>query len=508
MDLLTRLPDELAQDLSLILLAAYLLSLAFARVAAPEERPGLRKFLILVPVQVLLAVLAAGFSAEAQLYRHLRLGALVLGGTALVYLGDFLLFAVLLSGRRIQPPLIIRHVLMVALSFGYVLFLFSHFSVNLTGLVATSAVLTMVIGLSLQDTLGNIIGGMALQFEKSIEVGEWIKMGDTTGQVSEITWRYTALETSRWHTVIIPNSAILRGQVAVIGRRKGKPQYERREIVFNVGLEHAPVEVIRVVNEAMQKDVFNNVAVLPKPNCIITDLSKDVGTYTLRYWLTAIADDMPTDSMVRTKIYFSLKRAGIELATPTYGVRMTQVSREAQREEAAEVLRRRLETLAGVRLFDGLSSSELQRLAQEMSDAPFAKGEILTKQGAEAHWLYIIESGEVSVTVAQDGVEAEVARLGAGDFFGEMSLMTGEPRAATVVALSEVECLRLDKEGFQALVQARPQIAEEVAEVIAARRTRLIALSEDVDREALSRQMEAHKEDLLAKIRDFFEVRD
>jgi small-conductance mechanosensitive channel/CRP-like cAMP-binding protein len=504
LDLLSRLHESFWHGLSYILVAAYLLALSVARFGRPEERPELRKFIVWVPLQLFLAALAAAFEdGSARLHRDLSLAALALSGVGLIYLADYLLFAVLLSGR-FRLPMIIRHVLMVASSFIYVLFLFSYFQVDLTGLVATSAVFTMVLGLSLQDTLGNIIGGMALQFDKSIEVGDWIKVGDLTGQVSEITWRYTAVESSRWHTVVIPNSAILRGQVAVVGRRKGKPLYERREIYFNVGLLTPPADVIRVMNEGIQKDAFKNVATEPKPNCIIVDLSKDVGSYCIRYWLTDLAADTSTDSMMRTKLYFILKRAGIPLATPSYDIQMTQRSREAEAEALAAELRERLDALSDVHLFDGLSESERQRLARQMSQAPFAKGEILTKQGTEAHWLYIIVKGEAVVRVEKDGVEAEVARLRAGDFFGEMSLMTGEKRSATVIAETEVDCLRLDKEAFEELLQSRPQIAEEVAELIARRRTLLVALSEDVDREALRRQQEAHKEDLLAAIRAFF----
>jgi small-conductance mechanosensitive channel/CRP-like cAMP-binding protein len=454
-------------------------------------------------------MLAAAFGeGSVRAYRYLRLGAMLLAGISLIQLADILVFGILLNLRQIKLPMIIRHVIMVAGSFFYILFLFSYFALDLTGVVATSAVLTMVIGLSLQDTLGNVIGGIALQFDKAIEVGDWIKLGDVTGQVSEITWRSTSVETSRWHTVVIPNSNILRGQVAVIGRRIGKPYYERREIYFNVGLETAPADVIRVMNEGIQKDAFLNVASDPKPNCLICDLSKDVGNYVIRYWLTDVAADQPTDSMMRTKLYFILKRAGIALATPSQNIAVTQVSKEATQEQSAEELRRRLDALSDVHLFEGLSESERQQLAGEMSNAPFAKGEILTKQGTDAHWLYIIVKGEVSVRVEMDGAEAEVARLRAGDFFGEMSLMTGEKRAATVVALSEVECLRLDKEAFQSLIQARPKMAEEVAEVMAARKTALLASREGLDKEALRRHQEASKEDLLSQIRAFFSIAD
>jgi small-conductance mechanosensitive channel/CRP-like cAMP-binding protein len=505
LEFLFNLAQEGARDLSFILLAAAFLVALLARYGAPEEKLRLRKLLALIPLHLLLVLLAALFQEEgSKLYRNFRISAMVLSGAALICLADVLLFGILLGLRKIKLPMIIRHVLLAAFSLLYLVFLFSYFNVDFTGVVATSAVLTMVIGLSLQDTLGNVIGGMALQFDKAIQVGDWIRLGEVSGQVSEITWRSTSVETSRWHTVVIPNSNILRGQVAVVGRRKGKPLYERREITFNVGLETPPADVIRVMNEGIQKDAFMNVATDPKPNCIVVDLSKDVGNYVIRYYLTALADDMPTDSMMRTKLYFILKRAGIPLNTASQSVYVTNVSEEAAQEQSAGEQRRRLDALSEVHLFDGLSESERQLLAREMGNAPFAKGEILTKQGTEAHWLYIIVKGDVSVRVEKDGVEAEVARLGAGDFFGEMSLMTGEKRAATVLALSEVDCLRLDKEAFQELVKARPPLAEGVAGLIAARKVALLAQREGLDQEAMQRRLAESKEDLLGKILSFF----
>jgi small-conductance mechanosensitive channel/CRP-like cAMP-binding protein len=507
MEFLFKLFDECSHGLSFVLLLSFAVVSALVRFADPAEKAGLKKFYVVIPLQLLLVGLAAAFGEGAgRLYRDFRLAAMALSGTGLVLLADTLAFGVLLNQRKAQVPMIIRHVIIAASSFLYLLFLCSYFALNFTGLVATSAVLTMVIGLSLQDTLGSVIGGMALQFDKAIAVGDWIKLGDVSGQVVEITWRSTAVETARWHTVIIPNSSILRGQVAVIGRRKGKPYYERREINFNVGLDTPPADVIRVMNEGIQKDTFKDVATTPKPSCIITDLSKDVGNYTIRYWLTDLDMDMPTDSMMRTKLYFILKRAGISLAVPARAITMTQLSKEAVEERSSAERQRRLDALSDLRLFDGLSGPERQRLAGSLSNAPFAKGENLTKQGTEAHWLYIIVQGEVSVRVEKDGAEAEVARLGVGDFFGEMSLMTGEKRAATVVALSEVDCLRLDKEAFQELVQARPALAEDVAEIIAARKAALLASSQGLDDEARRRHHEESKQDLLGQIQRFFSL--
>lgn len=129
----------------------------------------------------------------------------------------------------------------------------------------------------------------------------------------------------------------------------------------------------------------------------------------------------------------------------------------------------------------------------------------MTRQGAEAHWLYLITRGDAEVRVSVEGNLTErVATLHKGGFFGEMGMMTGEPRTATVVALSDVECYRVDKEAFNEILQKRPEIAEHISEHLAQRRAELDAAREGLNEEAKRARMNYHKDDLLNRIRNFF----
>jgi CRP-like cAMP-binding protein len=166
---------------------------------------------------------------------------------------------------------------------------------------------------------------------------------------------------------------------------------------------------------------------------------------------------------------------------------------------------KRMQMLASIELFSKLSPEERAEISDGLRYAPFAAGETITRQGAEAHWLYIIAEGEVSVRVrVERQLEKEVAKLKAGDFFGERSLLTGETRSATVVALSDVECWRLDKGTFQELLNRRPEIAEDVAEVLANRQAELLRVRENLSQAAAARRAAEAKTDLTAKIRNFF----
>jgi CRP-like cAMP-binding protein len=153
-----------------------------------------------------------------------------------------------------------------------------------------------------------------------------------------------------------------------------------------------------------------------------------------------------------------------------------------------------------------MSDEDRHHLATSLKYAPFTKGEALTKQGAKAHWLYIISKGECSVRVAAKSGEKEVARLSGGQFFGEMSLLTGAERSATVVALSDVECWRLDREVFKELLDRRPEVAEDVAEILATRQIGLDAARQELDAESRTSLMAERKQDIVDKIRSFFGV--
>jgi small-conductance mechanosensitive channel/CRP-like cAMP-binding protein len=417
----------------------------------------------------------------------------------------FVIFVMILPRVTIQTSRILRDVVIMVFSVIAIFSLAGRAGFNLSGLVATSAVLTAVIGFALKDTLGNVIGGLSLQTDKSIKIGDWIKVGDVVGRVVEIRWRYTAVETRNWETLIVPNSVLTTEKVMVLGRRIGQPLQWRRWVYFNVDFRRAPSDVIPVVVEALRQAPIERMAAEPLPDCIATDFQESFTRYAARYHLNDLFVDDPTDSVVRTRIYFALKRAGIELAMRAHAVFLTEESKEREEELLKADHERRAAALAHVEIFRPLSEEDRHFLAEALHHAPFAAGEILTRQGTEAHWLYLIVKGEVVVRVAADGgFEKEVARLSVGDFFGEMSLMTGEPRSATVVAASPVECYRLDKSAFQEIIRNKPAIAEPVAEILARRRVELVAVRENLDQEARGKRVAADKMDLARRIRDFF----
>ncbi|XYI01359.1 cyclic nucleotide-binding domain-containing protein [Sorangium sp. So ce1128] len=370
-------------------------------------------------------------------------------------------------------------------------------------LLTTSALLTAVIGLSLQETLGNLFAGLAIQAQRPFEVGDWIQIEPDPrliGQIIEINWRATKVLTNDQIELTIPNGTLAKSTI----RNFTKPTVTARRTIEVQGPYEAPPPV---VEQALLGAVASVPGVLlAPPPFVLTARFDDSGiTYQLCFFIDDFARRDRVDSAVRQRIWFAFHRAGISIPFPMRTVRMAEVSPESRERSEADERQRRLQSLRVVDFLAALPPPLLDRLAALSKTCLYMVGEVVIRQGAAGHELFIVQSGEVSVIVGREGGStAEVARLGPGKFFGEMSLMTGEPRSATIQAVSDCELVKVDKEAFQEILAAAPGIAEKITEVLVARQS---ALDENVSvRRARAGTEEAKTTALLGKIRQFFSL--
>jgi len=307
------------------------------------------------------------------------------------------------------------------------------------------------------------------------------------------------VETRGGETVVIPNGWLIKNRFTVVGSRFSEDVAWRRVIRVNVDLAAAPNDVCGVLQESVRNAVIPNVAASPAPTAVMMDVAARYGSYALRYWLTDPAADDPTDSMVRAHAIVALQRAGMKLGVPFQ--EQLDIS-DAEHRAAAEKsqLRHRIEALGRVDLFKPLSDAERESLARHLVYAPFVAGDVITRQGAVAHWLYLVVAGEADVWLDAPGGRRRLATISSGSVFGEMGMMTGAARTATVTARTDTVCYRLDKEGFAQVIRARPDIAEAMSRVLAPRQAQL----NEVRLAAGHAEEPGHGEDILARIRSFF----
>ena len=435
----------------------------------------------------------------------LREAAIIAGGVAIIRLWGLFIFRLALRWIRVEPPRIVEDMLVMLGYLAWGMVRLRYAGLDLSQIVTTSAVITAVLAFSMQDTLGNLLGGVALELDSSLSVGDWVHIDDVDGQVVDIHWRSTSVQTRNWNTVVIPNSYLMRNRFLVHGRRRGAPPQWRRWIWFNVDYSAPPARVIESVENAVRAASIPNVAADPAPQCLLMDFEHGYGRYALRYWLTDFMRDDSTDSAVRTHVLSALQRAGLRIAVPEYQIHSVKESGKHLQEVRSRDITHRLDALKRVDLFGGMSGQELQTVAERLVFAPFAKGDVITRQGAVAHWLYILTVGEAEVVVDRPNGERRVINmLPAGTCFGEMGMLTGEPRHATVIAVSDVECYRLDKASLEDILHSRPALAEDLSRMLVARQADLDQKLRQADAEQFAKRALREHSEVLAHIRSFF----
>ncbi|MBC5766615.1 mechanosensitive ion channel family protein [Ramlibacter albus] len=483
----------------LALLAGLVVVAVVFRLLRPAERRSLR----VVWIEIALAAaahVAAGIADASDAFRQAMAGAaLMLAGLAAIQLAALCFFRGLLPLVRLNAPRIAQDLSVIGLSIAWCLVWLRLAGVDPSQVLTTSALITAVVAFSMQDTLGNVLGGVALQLDNSLRVGDWVRVDDVSGRVADVRWRYTAIETRGRELVVVPNSWLMKNRFTVIRKPAEGPLAWRRALNFNVDHEAAPHAVRAALEHAVVDAEIDHVLREPPPSAILADVLPGYHRYTLRYWLADPQFDDPTDSAVRMHALAALARAGIRPGMPVEE-RLTVKENETFHAAAEKrELARRLHAIRNTELFAGLGEAEQAQLAEHLVHAPFAPGDVMTRQGAVAHWLYLITAGEARVVVESAQGPVAVGNLRGGDVFGELGMLTGEPRRATVIAQTAVECYRLDKEGFAQLLQARPEVATVVAAIAEKR------LAQTGNRVAAADAAAQH-EDLLTRILSFFSL--
>ena len=414
-----------------------------------------------------------------------------------VALAATLLFDV--AARRVSRVWILRDVFTIGAGAVATVALLSRAGFNLLSLVTTSAVLTAVVGLALQDTLGNMISGVAIQLESTLSPGDWVTINDIAGQVSEIRWRSVVIVTRNDDMVVLPHAMISK---AVITNHSRPVGWQRRWVHFFVHYRHPPNEVEHVVLASLA-GTPNVKHEDPPPDCILLKMEQDHAHFAVRYRLLDLRRDDFTDGEVRKRIWYALRRHGIEIPYPSRNVFVTQLDDKREERKSNKERDRRIAALRPVDLFHALSDEEIAHLADRLRVELFGAGEVVIRQGAEGDSLHLINRGEVAIRFHNNDRDQDVAVLGRGEFFGEMSLMTGDTRHATVIARDDVECYVIDRALFKELVSRRQGVVEEVGRVLAARQTALCA-AEAAGGDGT--HLPDHESRLVARIKSFFGI--
>jgi small-conductance mechanosensitive channel/CRP-like cAMP-binding protein len=409
--------------------------------------------------------------------------------------------------RRSDIPRILPDILFVLSLAVYVLFRMHAFGVNPTSLAVSAGTVVAGTAYALKDTLGNLMGGIAVQLDNSCRVGDWVRIENVTGQIVDIRWRYLAVATNSGETVIVPGSVAAKGSLVVLARRGDQRISWRREVDFAVSYATAPSRVITAVETALMRAEMMNVATNPALRVTCRGFGDNAILYTVLYWLVDLRQDLQTDSQVRVHVHAALTREGMEIPLPH---RILIDGGVTQTGATQRTLAERVATVGKLELFAPLTEDERRAMTTELADCMYVRNDTISRRGEAADAMFVLARGTVAIYGDADPTSGQarprLATLAAPNYFGEMGLLTGQARAATVVAESDVLCYRLDKSGFDAILRARPELADGLSKVVAERLAANDATLQAADADARTRMAMNRASDLVRKIRQFFDI--
>jgi len=357
-------------------------------------------------------------------------------------------------------------------------------------ILATTAVGAVVLGFALQDTLGNLFAGLAIQIEKPFRVGHWVAIAGTEGAVTEVTWRATKIRTKAGNFLIVPNSVVAKETVTNYSE---PTQDTLLEVEVGASYDTAPNHVKAIIRDALFDEPL--IAHDREPEVLIADFAASAITYRVRVWTKDFGADIYVRDRMRTLIYYAFRRHGIDIPYPIQ-VQLSDLPRPPTAPRAVTP-----STLDVVTIFAPLSADQRTRLLDGTRVLMYATGEAIVREGAHGNSMFLVMRGEAVVTLAN--TSGEVARLHDGDFFGEMSLLTGEPRTATVTAATDCRLLEIGVEAFRRVALADPAIVEQVTAAVGTRRA-------EMDQHRAARTTAAVSAEpphtFLARVRDFLQL--
>ncbi|WP_313952891.1 mechanosensitive ion channel family protein [Accumulibacter sp.] len=458
-----------------IIFVVSILALLLLRLLPKERRRvanTVALFVVCLAGQILGALLQALDYARVAVMVH---EIFVIGsGMAMFRLVALFIFRVILQRLGIIVARIAEDIIILIVYAAFILARLHLVGLDPSSLLTTSAVLTAVLAFAMQDTLGNLLSGVALQLDNSLRAGDWIKLDEISGRVLQTRWRQTTIRTRNGEVIVVPNSQLMKGKFTLFGRADVAMWPWRRWVWFNVTYASAPAAVIQKVEKAINGAEIPNVLREPLATCVLMDFGPGYGHYALRYWALDPQPDDPTDSAVRVHIFAALQRAGMQLAVPEQALHVTKENDRYRESVHRREIERRIADLRKVELFAGLQDDELRTISERLAHAPFARGDVIFQQGDAPQWLYLLAVGEAEVWMDLPEHPRQLFRtIHAGGTFGEKGVLTGEARRATITAKTDVVCYRLDQATLEEVIRSRPEIAEAIAEILARREAQM-----------------------------------
>ena len=393
--------------------------------------------------------------------------------------------------RQVVALFIYLIALLIVLSAGY------HAQSELRGLLAGSGIAAIVLGFATQDLFGGIIAGIALQISKPYKVGDWLHIAEKYAEVMEINWRSTRLRTNDGIYLDIPNYQVARNTIINLHYPT-----EIHAMRIRVGVDYnVPPNRVK---DALHRATTTAEGVVPEPpvKVFVMDFADSAVIYEIKFSMGNHRFYNDVCDAIRTNIWYEFKRQQITIPFPIRTLQLQRGSKQTAdpRAEARAILRNEL-------LFDCMNEEQIETVLEHGSIQRYGRGERLIQEGEEGDSMFIMLRGTAAVTIARNGTSVRVGVMRQGDCFGEFSLLTGEPRSATVRAENDCEVLEISKPVMAEVLREAPQCLNALSDLLAKRKLEGEGIVKDAAMpEEHEKKESEYRSNLLRRLRSVFDL--
>src|SRR5438552_7440376 len=340
------------------------------------------------------------------------------------------------------------------------------FDLPIQGLLATSGVVAIILGLALQSTLGDVFSGIVLNFSQPYRPGDWISIeGGTEGRVLELNWRATSILTGRRDLAIVPNSTIAKSRIVNVSSPSG---IHGMSVTVQLDAKAPPSRGSEILEHAIRNSRL--IVGSPPPTIVIKSVNAAYTEFEIAFFVEDLGSSVKAQNELFDFIYRHAVAADINLALPP---------NDNRPHNERTGIERLLELVA---IFNDFTSEERAAIAAKLVVRLYNEGETLVEPGVVLQSLFIVGNGVLSFTREEVEGEIELLRIGPGEHFGEIGLLTEAAATARISALTATTVYELAKGNLTPVLEARPEVAQALCRALARRQAAgALSVSAEVD---------------------------
>jgi small-conductance mechanosensitive channel len=443
---------------------------------------------------------AALFRPDWTIVHHIGAFTVIFGGVFVISLVDRYVWELYFKQlQNVDVPKFLPEVVRLGILTVAVFWALQHFyGQTISGLIIAPGIAALVIGFAMQDSLGNIISGIALQAGKPFAHGDWLFVDNRYAEVIEVNWRATRLRTHDDIVIEIPHRQMASQTIVNLNRPT-----RRHALHVSIGLDYSapPSRVKDVLLHATAN--AKGVAPEPRPKVYLKNFGDSSIEYEIKFWIDNHLYYNDVCDSIRTNVWYSLHRHGLKIPFPTRTVQLERPARSRQQEvqSAARLMLRQQP------LFKSFSDDQLDALFPRGQVTSFGRGEKVIEQGANGDSMFILVKGEANVVLNRNGLDTHIASLRSGDCFGEMSLLTGEKRSASVIADSDCEVVEIGKPVLANSLKENPELLTKLSTLLAQRQLENEGIpAAQTETSIIRAKQSEYQTTFIDKLRVFFEL--